>query len=245
MPPEALSTVSSDEVEIYYDLYRVAENRIVLVVPGFWRHRRYPTLIALADRITAAGASVAIMDIRGHGDSGGRFGFNRDEFRDVLAVANGLVATGFQHIDVIGFSLGGSIAITAISRGPEIPWGSAMIISAVADFGRLRPWISPWKAHHHLALSQATRMPRFDWGFGWHGKVKAEDEIARARVPLTIVHARGDWLVGHRHGETLFARASDPKSLHILEIPGRWHADRLLTAAGTEMDFLLDEFLKK
>ncbi len=77
---------SFDGTDIWYDFYERPGDAVVVVLPGFWRTRRHASLTKLAEIITRRGRSVAVLDLRGHGESGGRFGFNRDEFRDVELV---------------------------------------------------------------------------------------------------------------------------------------------------------------
>lgn len=183
------------------------------------------------------------MDLRGHGESGGTFGFNLHEWRDVAAVGRDLKARGFSRIDLLGFSMGASIAVTAAARAPDLPWGSLLLISPVADFALIRPRVNPFTMHRHLALAQAFRRPRFDWGFAFREKIRAVEEIGNLRCPVTIVHVRRDWLIHHRHAESLYSRAREPKRLALLEIPGRWHADRILTSAPGSIEPILAEFL--
>ena len=242
--PRRLLVNSEAGIEIACDLYLKEDSaRAFLIVPGFWRHRRHPAIAELAARLRDSG-SVAAMDIRGHGESGGRFGFNRDEHLDVAAVAREILSlTGASRLDMIGFSMGGAIAATAAARHPELPWGKIMLISPVGNLGRLRPRLNPLTAHRHLAVGQIFRTPRFDWGFWFHTKIQAEDEIAKVDVPVTIVHVRRDWLVDDSHGSRLHERCRNSK-LHLLEVPGRWHADRILTEVPEAIEPAIREFLE-
>ncbi len=238
--------LSFDGTLIRYDLHASNQKRVVLVVPGFWRVRRWPALRALAARIAGADVAAAVMDLRGHGESGGTFGFNLHEWRDVAAVARDLVARGgFSRVDLVGFSLGASVAVTAAARATDLPWGALLLVSPVADFSLIRPHVNPFTMRRHLSLSQAFRRPRFDWGFAFREKIRAVEEIGKLSIPVTIVHVRRDWLVHHRHAETLYSRAREPKRLALLDIPGRWHADRILTSAPEAIEPVLEEFLRK
>lgn len=242
--PRRLIVNSGAGIEIAWDLYLKEDSpRAFLIVPGFWRDRRHPAITALAARLRERG-SVAAMDIRGHGESGGRFGFNRDEHLDVAAVAREMIRlTGASRLDMIGFSMGGAIATTAAARHPELPWGRILLISPVGNLERLRPRLNPLTAHRHLAAGQIFHTPRFDWGFWFHTKIKAEDEIGKVNVPVAIVHVRRDWLVDDSHGARLHERCLN-STLHLLEIPGRWHADRILTEAPEAIEPAIREFLE-
>ncbi len=70
---------TSDDIRIVYDFYPSDARSAVLIIPGFWRTRRHPTILAIASFLSESGYPVAVMDVRGHGDSGGIYGFNRME----------------------------------------------------------------------------------------------------------------------------------------------------------------------
>src|SRR2546430_16473721 len=84
--PVVESVRSIDGTAIYYDLYDQTSRSAILVVPGFWRDRRHRSMISLAAQLNALGYRAAIMDPRGHGESGGTYEFNRQEHHDVAAV---------------------------------------------------------------------------------------------------------------------------------------------------------------
>src|SRR5689334_1830689 len=98
-PPESIPhahvvsrrVVSFDGTEIHYDIWDVPSRSLVLIVPGFWRDRRHPSMVKLAQFLNSAGYRCAIVDVRGHGDSGGLYGFNLHEHYDVAAVADDLL----------------------------------------------------------------------------------------------------------------------------------------------------------
>jgi predicted alpha/beta hydrolase len=89
--PEAITVTSFDGTPILYDLYDVPSRTLVLIVPGFWRDRRHISMVRLANWLASGGYRTAICDLRGHGESGGVFGFNLNEHNDVAAVANDLI----------------------------------------------------------------------------------------------------------------------------------------------------------
>src|SRR5258708_28437132 len=113
-------TESFDGTPIAYDLYDHPSRTLVLVVPGFWRFRRHPSMTSFASRLNALGYRVAVLDPRGHGDSGGIYGFNLHEHHDVAAVVKALQATvSFDGIALTGLSYGASIAISPAARHPD------------------------------------------------------------------------------------------------------------------------------
>jgi pimeloyl-ACP methyl ester carboxylesterase len=237
---------SFDATRIAYDLYDLSSKTLVLVVPGFWRFRRHPSMTSLAARLNALGYSVAVTDPRGHGESGGTYGFNLHEHHDVAAVAKALQSSlSFDGIAVIALSYGGAIAISTVARHPDLPFTSMLLISCVADFGMIVPRINPFTMNRHIAWSQAFHRPRFDWSLRRSRKLSALGDVKDVHVPVDFVHVKDDWLINHGHSEALFAAANEPKELHLLDIPGQFHADRIFNIAEAHMNELMEEWLKK
>src|SRR3979409_2207059 len=102
---------SFDGTEIAYDLYDHISRSLVLVVPGFWRDRRHPSMLRLASHLNELGYRAAIADPRGHGDSGGTYGFNRLEHYDTSAVAEDLLRRlPIESITMVALSYGAAVA---------------------------------------------------------------------------------------------------------------------------------------
>ncbi|HXG59200.1 MAG TPA: alpha/beta fold hydrolase, partial [Thermoanaerobaculia bacterium] len=239
------TTVESfDGTPIRYDLYPSGSKAAVLVVPGFWRTRRHPSLLQLAAFLAAEGTTPAICDLRGHGESGGVFGFNRDEHHDIAAVAHDLLRRAPGRLALLAFSYGAAVAITAAARD-ELPLAGLIGISSVADFAMISPRINPFTIHRHIALSQALKRPRFQLRPARAQKYRAVDEIANVHAPLCLIHVKHDWLVDHKHSLALYERGNEPKELHILEIPGNYHADRIFRVAPDSIYPIVAAFLRR
>ena len=239
-PPVPAVVESIDTTRIAFDLYDAPSRSAVIVVPGFWRERGHPAMVALAASLSQY--KVAILDPRGHGASGGTYGFNLHEHDDVAAVARAIDA---DRIALIGFSYGGAIAISTAARHPDLPIVSLLLISPVADFAMIMPRINPFTIHRHVAFSQAFRRPRFDWRVRRSTKLRALDDVRDVHVPLCFVHVKNDWLVSHAHSEALYEAANEPKELHVIDIPGNYHADRIFAVAKDEIEPLVNGFLTR
>lgn len=246
VPPVSRTVASGDGTAIRYDRYDAASRSAVLIVPGFWRDRAHPSMVRLARRLQLSGYATAVADPRGHGDSGGTYGFNLHEHEDIAAVCADLQhSMGFERMVLIAFSYGGAIAISTAARHPALPISALLLVSPVADFSMIAPRINPLTLHRHIAFSQALRRPRFDWGVRRSEKIRALDDIARVHRPVCLVHVKNDWLVGHRHSVALYEAANEPKELHVIDIPGNYHADRIFTAASDSIEPLLADFLSR
>ena len=236
---------SFDDTPIHYDVYDAETDRTVVVVPGFWRDRSHPSMQRLAEYLRSHGYRVVMIDVRGHGDSGGRYGFDRFEYRDVEAVLRDIFEERpSSRVALVGLSMGGAIAISAAAEcGMRIE--SLLLISSVAEFGSIRPRLNPLHFRRHLAVAQALKRPRFEWRFVLTEKRNALDDIRKVHVPLCLIHVEDDWLIGHRHSLRLYEAAAEPKELHILDVPGNYHADRIFSVAAERVEPLVEGFLRK
>lgn len=244
-PPVAGMVQSFDGTPIAYDYYDQTSRSLVLVIPGFWRDRRHPSMLALASHLTDLGYRTAITDPRGHGDSGGTYGFNLYEHYDTAAVAEELLRKlPVESITIVALSYGASVAISTAARH-KLPIASLLLISAVADFSKITPRINPFTLHRHIALSQALKRPHFDWNFRRSPKLQAIDDVRDVHAPICLVHVKNDWLIGHDHSLALYEAANEPKELHVIDIPGNYHADRIFSVAASEIDPLFTDFLRK
>jgi alpha-beta hydrolase superfamily lysophospholipase len=246
LPSAQRRVLSSDGTILHYDLYRGSGRTLVLVIPGFWRDRSHPSMRRFATFLTDLGAPAAVLDVRGHGDSGGLYGFNLLEHDDVAAVAGDLLQRGeMDRLLLIGFSVGGGIAVSAAARH-RMPLTGMLLISPVARFSLIAPRINPFTVHRHIAFSQALRRrPRFNWRFASSPKLNASDDIGKVTVPLSLIHAKDDWLIGSKHSRMLYERANEPKELHVLDIPGGFHADHLFSGAPEQVLALVSDFVRR
>jgi pimeloyl-ACP methyl ester carboxylesterase len=243
--PHHARVPSFDGTMIHYDVYDAPSPSCVIVVPGFWRDRKHPSMVRLAHFLNDQGYRVAMVDVRGHGDSEGTYGFNLHEHHDLAAVANDLLRNStISSFTMVGLSYGGAIAISATARH-DLPVTSLLLISAVADFEMIAPKINPFTMHRHIAIGQALRRPRFSWGMRKSAKLRAVDDVRDVHVPLCFIHVQDDWLIGHRHSVALYEAASEPKELHILDIEGNYHADRIFNVASDSVEPIVREFLSR
>lgn len=233
---------ADDGVPIAVTHYDAGSARLVLLAPGFWRVRADRENVFVAAHLSRLGYDVAAFDFRGHGGSGGRYTFGREEWRDILAVARAF--PGHLALAALGFSLGASIAADAIVRAPDLPFRALVMVSAPSDFARLRP--RPWKpaAWRMMGLRRAFAPPRVDWTAVPRSKPTAERAVEALTIPKLIVTLEDDWLVRPAHGRRL-ARAAAPPVEHVhLPVRGSLHADAVVRHAPLAFLHALDPFLK-
>ena len=245
-PQVSIVVESSDATLIAYDLYAMPSRTAVVVVPGFWRDRRHPFLLELAAQLTGAGYATAVADPRGHGDSGGTYGFNLYEHEDLAAVTNDVLrrCPRTEAVTFVAFSYGAANAISATARH-ALPVASLLLISPVADFAMIQPRINPFTMHRHITLGQALKTPRFDWHLFRSPKLSAVDDVRNVHAPVSLIHVKNDWLINHTHSIALYEAANEPKELHVIDIPGNYHADRIFAVAREEIEPICREFLER
>jgi uncharacterized protein len=169
--------------------------------------------------------NVLLLDVRGHGQSGGeRTSVGFLERLDILAAVRWLDdQAGAAPIGVLGISMGGATAILAAAE-------STRIAAVVADspFARLRNPVRaaicergyPRAVSPLLAWSICTIA---SWQVRARGAPDPIDVVDRiAPRPLLIVHGEADALIPVENAYALYARAGQPKELWV--VPGVEHA---------------------
>lgn len=157
--------ISADGVPVAYTIHG---GGTPLVLPhGFtetgesWQEAGY------VDRFLSAGRRVVLIDCRGHGASGkphdaAAYGGNK-RASDVVAV---LDALGIGAVDLMGYSMGGLIALVTTLRFPDRvralvvmsahPFAQDMAAYRLAVAESIRGWLAMVEAHG-IELSSATR----------------------------------------------------------------------------------------
>lgn len=240
--PTVRTTTSFDGTLIRWDHYERAGAPAIVILPGFWRTRAHQSITALSRTLLQGGYQIATIDLRGHGDSGGTFGFNFHEHRDALAVIGDLMDLAAPpSFALLGLSYGGAVAISAAARCSSQP-SALFLISPVASFGSIHPRINPFTIHRHVVPSQALHKPRFEVRVLSSPRLEAIDDISAVSAPAAFVHVVDDWLIHHSHSERLAESHRGEHELHLLDIPGGYHADRIFTVTPGTVETLAQQF---
>jgi pimeloyl-ACP methyl ester carboxylesterase len=214
---------------IAVDLLRRPGRELLLILPGFWRTRTGDRLRALAERLARV-SSVALVDLRGHGDSTGTYTFGTDEPGDVRAVIEHLAARGYTRIGVLGFSMGGPIAMDAVRNPPQgVTVLGAALVSAPTEVRYARPMILSPRAFGQLNARSAVRPPRFRLRALLERRVRASDARPRGEsFPVRIFHCKRDWLIPDTEATRWASDLGPRATVTIFDDARRLHADALL-----------------
>lgn len=165
-----------------------------------------------------AGFNVLMFDFRAHGRSEGeRVSMGYFERQDLLGAVDYLQGRGIAQVGVLGFSLGGAVAITSAAQCQAIravvsDGGFARLESALVGWARERGKSAP----HWVALPLArlvitvagwrlgARLPEAD-------PIRWVEQIAPRA--LLLIHGDLDPYVPVADVEALYARAREPKEL--------------------------------
>jgi len=242
-----LNVLTEDGVRIAYTLWRRPSSELVILAPGFWRRRLAKENLFLATHFARLGYDVAVLDFRGHGDSGGSYAFGVSEALDLAAVAGDLAGPGrrYARFSIIGLSMGGSIAADALARRPDLPCRALVMISSPADVKTLTPRPLSRDAIRQVRLRHALRFPRISVRHLRGPKPRAAEAVARIEIPKLIVTAERDWLVDPSHGRLLAEAAAAPVDYVHLDLPGSLHADSLVKFVPLALLRVLDRWLAR
>ncbi len=209
---------------LVYERHGPGPRRTVVVTHGIFGHRTMPEVHTLRDGLLAAGWSVVLWDVRGHGDSAGRFSFGALEWRDLLALVDRIRDEGVGHPLVgLGFSFGAFHTLVAQAHAPT--FDAVVSVAGPRDLRGL--WPAVFGGHILETLRHRLRRPLRRTRLGLPRRRPTPGEVvASLRVPLLFIHGTHDWIVPAGHSTDLHQRAEAPADLAILE--GGLHAEYLL-----------------
>jgi len=201
-----------------------------VVAHGFTGSSKDPNVQTICRELSGHGFGVLAIDFRGHGRSGGRSTVGADEIHDIAAAVDWLREHGYEHVAVLGWSMGGSSVLRYAGLG-----GAADAVVSVSSPGR---WFErgtrPMRIVHWLCETRTGRLVlRVGRGTrlaadSWEVTPEAPHEVVGsiAPTPLLIVHGDADHYFGVDHLELL--REAAPGASVWLE-EGMGHAETATT----------------
>lgn len=209
----------------------------VVLVPGILCWRGLEEIDAVS-RALSIDHDVLAIDVRGHGDSLGRFTWGREEWRQVDAAATHLAAGG-RRVTVVGFSFGGLHAAKAASEGAPID--RLAVIGAPFDLRVLDHFPFGPKLWRHLPwiVRRRRRWARFEWPRGLAAARVSAAALTRIRARTLVVHGGSDWLVSRRHADSY---ATHITGARLVQIDRGLHAEFLMRSHPERLLQLLQDF---
>jgi fermentation-respiration switch protein FrsA (DUF1100 family) len=233
---EPVTFRTGDGIDLYgWLLHGEPDYPAVILCHGYQRSMEEP--FGLAVDLRERGFTVLLFDFRGCGRSGGRYTtIGHHEPEDLIAAVSWLrrrLGPGVP-IGVHGISMGGSVAISAAARTPEI--AAVVADSAFAHLSGCVELRFSVLRGLNLYAHQATMRIAERLCNGRVAHVRPVDRIDQiAPRPIFLIHGGRDDIVPISHADELFDAAGEPKQRWIL--PEGSHAMARLDAS--------DEYLKR
>jgi len=228
---------TKDNISIAYEHYKNGFNSVIIVCPGFYNSKTNRWMRKTVDLISSH-YDVIIFDLRGHGESGGKFTWSAKEHMDIDAVVDYALAEGYKHIGILAFSLGAASAVNSAAARDDI--GSMVLISCPSSFRMVN--FHFWEPEMFSDLKDNIECK-------WEGKgarythvffpkkkpIKTISQIKH--TPILFIHGDKDWVVKERHSEKLYDAARVHKKLEIVK--DGLHAERLIQFHSDRMQKLI------
>ncbi|MAG94341.1 MAG: hypothetical protein CMJ48_11395 [Planctomycetaceae bacterium] len=240
-PPTATLSISVVEPE-----ERTEPRGTVLVLHGIWASSVW--MLGTAHRLSEDGFRAVLVDLRGHGRSGGDgLTYGQREAEDVSQVIDELQRRKLVvgPLGIYGISYGATTSIHVAGIDPRI-----RAVVAVAPFSAMRdvvpdysrtvlPGVERLISDETLqeAVDVAGELSQFD-----PDKSTAIAAIRKTTAPALIVHGTEDWLVPPYHAVRLHEVARDHSKLVFVPYAG--YVTIWFDPSGTVAQEASDWFLK-
>lgn len=176
------------------------------------------------------GITVLMFDFRGHGRSGGKHvSMGYFERRDLLAAEKFLRERGYDRIGILGFSMGGAVAVSSAPLSQDI-----RAVVADGSFVWLRDAI--YEGMRERGIPGALAKPlaflavkAAGWRLGADLE-QADPGLWASKVApraLFLIHGERDPYTSTGEVRAMFAAAGDPKELWIVPEAGHRNVDEV------------------
>ncbi len=204
------------------------QSRVIVMVHGYNSGRDDPNtgLYPLAQGLLEQHFSVLMFDLRGYGSSAGdRFSLGWYEQNDVRGAIRFAQQQGFQHIGVLGFSMGAASSLLATAQEPAVE--ALVEDSAYADLPDLMSVEIPKRSGLPSIFTPGVLlMARVMYGIDAWGVIPADAAAQLGERPLFVIHGAQDDFIPPANSEQIWhARYGsgdiDPATFYL--VPDSWH----------------------
>ncbi|MBN1367261.1 MAG: alpha/beta fold hydrolase [Dehalococcoidales bacterium] len=200
------------------------DGEIIIMVHGNGFNRDDPGIgtLDIANQLIQHGYNVLMFDLRGYGESdGSTVSGGYYEKRDVEGAVVFAKERGFEHIGVLGFSLGAVSSLLAAAEDKDID--AVVSDSSYADLNDIMgPEFKKRTKAPELFLEPILFMIKIMYGVDFAGirPVAAVPEIAPR--PVLFIHGEDDDMIPANHAYRLY-EAADNSLDELWVVPGAGH----------------------
>jgi hypothetical protein len=205
-------------------------------------------ILGHAEFLLRHGYSLAMMDARAHGASGGSMAtYGWIERHDTVAIMDQLVSQeNVRHVGALGVSMGAAIALQSAAVEPRIeavvaedPFADLREVSY--DYGGLH--FSPFLGKTLFRPATIYGMKEMARAGGFQpDDVSPAKAVAARPFPVLLICGTRDTTIPCRHAQTIYKFARGPKELWVVD--GASHASAL-GHAPAEYETRVVQFLSK
>ncbi len=182
---------------------------------------------------------IIAMDQRGHGDSGGIFGFSSIEHEDIKAVVE-YAKKNYTCIYLMGFSLGAASCIIEVAKHKNV--NGLITISAPISFEKIENRFLYKDALIPGIKKSGKHTFKMRLGNMFAKKEKPINVIDNiSPIPLLLIQGEKDPIIFKHHAEALYKKAKDPKKLAMIK--NGLHAEDLYINSPKEFVSLCNSWL--
>jgi pimeloyl-ACP methyl ester carboxylesterase len=220
----------------------------IIMLHGDGTNRSDPKtgMLGIAQALNSRGFGVFMFDLRGRGDSPATMSSSGYfERLDLQGASDYLVSKGADRsrIGVLGFSLGGAVALMAGSNPNN--FGAVVSDSSFADYSLvLRSSMSGFKRPLTLWIPGMEFMARSVYGIDIR-EISPARAIARSDTPVLVIHGEDDTVIPVEHARLLgraigasFDEIEDGEET-VWIVPGAGHTGAFRTQPKTYIERLV------
>jgi pimeloyl-ACP methyl ester carboxylesterase len=222
---------AADDVKIAADWYHgdSLTSQVIVLSPGFAQNKATKSMKAMCQGL-APQSDLLILDYRGTGDSGDYFWFGAKEDQDLIAALR-FARSRYQHVKLMGMSLGAYTALRTASEYPDAldelylcscPINIEAIVKSGGAF--LQPLKRPFQKMVSKAGEQGSN-PNFRWGPLFAPKPDGRKLAANLKTPVSFLIGTDDNLVFPKMSRKIFDAVPGKKSW--TEQKGGFHAEAM------------------
>jgi len=242
-PLDANTILTEDGQRIAFNHLKKSFPQVIIIAHGFYNNKDTVLFKGIANSIHKY-YDVITFDFRGHGKSSGLFTWTSHEQKDLQAVISYTKLHNYAKIGILGFSLGGAIALIEASRNTSLQ--SIISVSSPSDF---------WKINYHFWKEEMWEDLKLNLGVKGRGKgirpgnpftkkIRPVDVVHQISPrPILFIHGQKDWLIHPSHSQKLFEKAGERKAINIIQDGG--HAERIFDVFSDRFEKICLDWFKE